>query len=200
MKKIILGLIMGVMALSASAMTFGVNTYKQSGGLYIDAWGEIVLSDVEDFEAFLAKNKLPAGTEVWLQSGGGSVWAAQEMTKQIRSHGFNTAVGGMCESACTDMFLGGKNRYLLSDGKMGYHAASVSDEYMAEFDNIEILELGQWFGASEIYFGLQYITPGKHLNFAKLIFDTHNRVESSIMMFPSTQTLLNAGVATKIIR
>ena len=43
----------------------------------------------------------------------------------------------MCESACTDMFLGGNNRYLVSDdGKLGYHAASVTEEYMAEVDNI----------------------------------------------------------------
>ena len=201
MKKIILGLIAGVMALSVSAMEFEVKTYTQDGGKYVNAWGPIEVSDAEDFKAFLAKNKLPAGTEIWLYSGGGSVWAAQEMAKMIRSNGFDTAVNGPCESACTDMFLGGKNRYLVSDdGKLGYHAASVSEEYMDEIDDIHILELGQFFGVSEVYFGLQYITPGKHINFAKLIFDAHNRVESSIMMYPSTQMLLNAGVVTKIIR
>ena len=81
MKKIILGLIAGVMALSVSAMEFEVKTYTQDGGKYVNAWGPIEVSDAEDFKEFLDKNKLPAGTEIWLQSGGGSVWAAQEMTK-----------------------------------------------------------------------------------------------------------------------
>ena len=31
--------------------------------------------------AFIAKNKLPAGTEMWLYSGGGDVYAAQEMAE-----------------------------------------------------------------------------------------------------------------------
>ena len=93
----------------------------------------------------------------------------------IRAGGFDTAVGGLCLSACTDMFLGGKNRYLLGEGKLGYHAASLTDEWMADKKDIHILELGQYFGIAEIHFGLQYITPGKHLNFVKLLFDTHNR-------------------------
>ena len=172
--------------------------YTQDGERYVDAWGEIVVSDAEDFKAFLAKNNLPAGTEVWLYSGGGNVWAAQEMSKLIRSNGFDTAVNGTCASACGDMFLGGNNRYLVGEGKLGYHAASVPEEYMAKIADIEVLELGQYFGVSEVYFGLQYITPGKHLNFAKLLFDTHNRIESSIMMYPSAQTLFDAGVVTHI--
>ena len=66
---------------NARAMEFEVNTYPESGEQYVDAWGEIVVSDAEDFEAFLAKNNLPAGTDIWLYSGGGNVWAAQEMAK-----------------------------------------------------------------------------------------------------------------------
>ena len=200
MKKIILGLIAGVMALSVSAMEFEVKTYTQGGGQYVNAWGPIVISDPEDFKAFIAENKLPAGTEMWLYSGGGSVYASQEMAKMIRSNGFDTAVNGPCESACTDMYLGGNNRYLTSDGKLGYHAASLTEEYMDKIDDIYILELGQFFGVSEVYFGLQYITPGKHINFVKLVFDTHNRIESSIMMYPSAQTLFDAGVVTKILK
>ena len=66
---------------NALAMEFEVKTYTESGEQYVNAWGEIVVSDAEDFEAFLAKNNLPAGTDIWLYSGGGSVWAAQEMAK-----------------------------------------------------------------------------------------------------------------------
>ena len=200
MKKIILGLIMGVMALSASAMTFEVKKYTDDGVVYISAWGPVVPDDGDKLRAFIAKHKFEAGTTMWLHSGGGDIFAAQEMAKQIRLGGFNTAVGGLCLSACTDMYLGGNERYLVGEGQLGYHAASMPNEYLAQIADLYILEIGQFLGVSEVYFGLQYITPGKHINYVKLLFDTHQRADSSIMMYPSARTLFDAGVVTSVIK
>ena len=200
MKKIILGLIMGVMAFSASAMEFEVKKYSDGSGIYILATELIVAGDEEKFEAFIAKHKFKAGTEIWLHTGGGNVAAAHSMAKLIRSNGFDTAVQGQCLSACTDMFLGGNNRYLVGEGQLGYHAASVPDAYMASVSDIYILELGQFLGVNEVLFGLQHITPGKHINFVKLLYDVHYRDDSSVIMYPSAQRLLDAGVVTRVFK
>ena len=120
------------------------------------------------------------------------------MAKLIRSNGFDTVVNGQCLSACTDMFLGGNGRYLSGEGQLGYHAASVSDAYMASVPDIYILELGQFIGVNEVLFGLQYITPGSHINFVQLLFDVHERDDSSVIMYPSPKQLFAAGITTRL--
>ena len=196
---IVIGLTLGF-ANNALAMTFTVATVQGGTERYIQGFGAVEDGDVEKLQAILDNNNLPSGTYLSLHSGGGIVDVGHELASLIRDSGLNTIVvaGNLCLSACTDIFLGGNTRIMQQNGGLGYHAASVSDEWMASVKDIYILEVGQWLGIKEINFGLQYITPGKHLNFVRLLFDVHDRDDSSVMMYPSAQTLFDAGITTSV--
>lgn len=62
---------------------------------------------------------------VRLNSKGGRVEPALKMLKIIRAHKLDTVVTAECSSACTIVFLGGKERWMAEDAKFGFHSASV---------------------------------------------------------------------------
>ena len=138
MKKIILGLIMGVMAFSASAMECqGEVLYRDTGDTYTPGKAHIEADD--NVTQLLARC---TSTTNWYRMYSSvihtSIWAAQNMSLQIRNAGFDTRVplGYECWSACTDMFLGGNERIVEQDisqsGILAYHAASLPDEVLEE--------------------------------------------------------------------
>ena len=187
-------------AQASNAMTFTVETVQGGTERYIQGWGVVEDGDVEKLQAILDNNNLPVGTYLSLHSGGGLVDVGHGLTSLIRDSGLNTIVlaGNVCLSACTDIFLGGTVRIMQQEGSLGYHAVSVPDDWMALQPDIYILEVGQFLSIKEILFGLQYITPGSHLNFVQLLFDVHYRNDSSVMMYPSAQTLFAAGITTQL--
>jgi hypothetical protein len=62
---------------------------------------------------------------VRLNSNGGRLAEAQKISDMIRARGLSTFVTNQCVSVCTIVFLGGKQRYLLSTAKLGFHQASL---------------------------------------------------------------------------
>lgn len=62
------------------------------------------------------------------ESAGGDLNAAMWIAREIRSHKINTAVDGLCASACAIIFMGGESRQML-DGqnlartRLGFHGA-----------------------------------------------------------------------------
>ncbi len=64
----------------------------------------------------------PKATQVVLFSRGGSVMEASIIARYIANRGMNTFVDGVCISACTQIFAGGKQRVLGTTGHMGFHA------------------------------------------------------------------------------
>ena len=183
---------------SANAMEFKVMQYTDTGDTYILAYGPIEADDNAEFKQFLLDNPLPVGTDVLLNSPGGSVWASQNMAYQIRNAGFNTWVpsGYQCWSACTDMFLGGIER--TAQGIMAYHAASLTEEYMEGMTSQEILQIGQTIGTNDLYFAILMVTEGKEWKVAQLHVEIHNREDTSVFYHPSPKQLFDAGITTEL--
>lgn len=115
------GLLAGSVAHAAE-----ITPLKLENGNAILVIGKIELDDARKFRA--AAEGLTQAT-VFLESDGGSVFAAVEMGKLIRVRKFGTAVinDSSCNSACGLIWLAGTPRALSRSGRVGFHAA-YSDE------------------------------------------------------------------------
>ncbi|HEY3075458.1 MAG TPA: hypothetical protein VGJ74_09820 [Burkholderiales bacterium] len=97
-------LVLSALAVSAQAMEFRV------------AGNELHLrGKVEGYEFALLKDALAEhpsiDTIVFRASPGGDAWTAYRVGERIRDGGLRTVLAGPCHSACTIMFLGGKQRH-----------------------------------------------------------------------------------------
>lgn len=63
----------------------------------------------------------PAITTVRLTSPGGRVVEARELGEIIRARGLTTVASGTCSSACTVIFMAGRERLLAPTGSLGFH-------------------------------------------------------------------------------
>ena len=88
-------------ALAGQAMTVQVQ------GNVVFATGP-VLDDLPQFEA--AFEKPGVDTVAFVNSPGGDLWTGLRVGRLIASRGFNTVAAGSCVSACSIMFMGGKQR------------------------------------------------------------------------------------------
>jgi hypothetical protein len=83
--------------------------------------------DVGTFVALMAARRKPA--VVFLDGPGGAAWTGLQIGRLIRRYGCLTAVADnvQCTSACALAWLGGKERYMGANARIGFHAASVTD-------------------------------------------------------------------------
>src|SRR6266487_6885060 len=79
----------------------------------------------EDGDQFAAKTASLPSAFVAFSSDGGSLVAGLRIGEAIRRKGFSTIVpdGQRCASACALAWLGGVERFIGTDGKIGFHAA-----------------------------------------------------------------------------
>lgn len=98
--------------------------------------GEIRPGFFEDFSKVLNDN--PDIEDVFLGSGGGSVWDAIQAGLLIRSKGINTSLYADCLSACPLIFLGGAmDRIIWSPyPRLGFHRVSVEDVPVSDSDPV----------------------------------------------------------------
>ena len=101
MKRAVAFLIFAIYALAGQAMTVLVQ------GNVVFATGQ-VLDDLAQFEA--AFDKPGVDTVAFVNSPGGDLWTGLRVGRLIASRGFNTVAAGSCVSACSIMFMGGKQR------------------------------------------------------------------------------------------
>jgi hypothetical protein len=68
---------------------------------------------------------------VFFESPGGSLGTGIGLGQIIRQRGFTTAVADYtkCTSACALAWLGGRERFMGKDARIGFHAASISRYY-----------------------------------------------------------------------
>ncbi|MFZ2267516.1 MAG: hypothetical protein WAV95_08030 [Azonexus sp.] len=66
----------------------------------------------------------PAATSVLLESGGGRLHEARKIADLVRARHLNTYTEAMCASACTYIFLAGKDRAATPNARIGFHQAS----------------------------------------------------------------------------
>jgi hypothetical protein len=83
--------------------------------------------DIGTFVGLAAARKKPA--IVFLDGPGGAAWTGLQIGRLIRQYGYSTAVADntQCTSACALAWLGGKERYMGTNARIGFHAASVTD-------------------------------------------------------------------------
>ena len=104
-----------------------ITTEVRSSATFVRITGEIVSGDADKFKSVTAN--LTGDVGVVLSSGGGAVGDGLEIGATIRRKGFDTLVlnGGTCASVCGLIWLGGKNRFIAKQGRVGFHAAFSRD-------------------------------------------------------------------------
>lgn len=136
-----------------------------------------------------------------LNSGGGDIWAGEEMGRMVRDFELDTVVAGECSSSCVSIFLAGKNRRMMRGGKIGFHGRSWSPESVERYYTRNrkderwetAFEFGSWIyedTQEEIFEELSYmlergVDPGFAIKTIK---------PRAFIWFPSRAELLGAGV------
>lgn len=92
------------------------------GGAEITFIGGVHAGSAAEFRALLDQN--PAVRTIHLESPGGLLQEGHAVAAIIRARGLDTYIRGQCFSACTLMFLAGRNRYLKDGAQIGFHAPS----------------------------------------------------------------------------
>jgi len=70
---------------------------------------------------------------VVLESRGGQIYEGRGLSKLFTESELDTYVYGECSSACTTAFIGGKRRYVGSQGKLGFHQYWVKTTEYSKF-------------------------------------------------------------------
>ena len=129
------------------------------GFYYINAFGPIVAGDDDKFEKLLLRFAPPPVTCIYIDSAGGNVEAAINIGRKIRAHRFPTQIGrlllthegrptpiikrdlvaGICMSAATLMYLGGRLRHWTDGAKFGVHQFSYKNPSPEHIGQSQIL-------------------------------------------------------------
>lgn len=96
-----------------------------------DLPAEIVAEDYDKLRALLRRN--PDIETLVLNSGGGSLWAGEEMARLVIDYGLDTHVEGECSSASVTLFLAGKSRSMARGSKIGFHKNTWSASEIKEY-------------------------------------------------------------------
>ena len=90
-----------------------------NNGTMLDFSGGVSFGTAKEFETML--KAMDNVRTVRLNSNGGRIAEAQKISDLISARGLSTYVTHQCASACTIIFLGGKQRYLQATAKLGFH-------------------------------------------------------------------------------
>jgi hypothetical protein len=96
--------------------------------------GEIVKGDADHFKSLIKSEKIERAV-VMLHSPGGRLDDAITIGANIHERGFVTLVGdnGTCASACADIWLAGKVRYVSEEAAIGFHRAALRDKKTGKY-------------------------------------------------------------------
>ena len=136
---------------------------------------------------------------------GGYLPTASAIAEYLIRHDINTEAIGECDSACTQIFLGGKTRALAPGAKLGFHRPHLVKEreqkfyeenhikkgWKDRFDyGIDTYDLAMVHMAKSIEYML---SRGVDIDFILKKYST----SSYDMWYPSREELLEAGVVTE---
>ena len=113
----------GIYEIVAGDPRLGSHQFKVlNNGTMLDFSGGISFGTAKEFELML--KAMDNVRTVRLNSNGGRIAEAQKISDLIRARGLSTYVSQHCASACTVVFLGGKQRQLNAAAKLGFHQPS----------------------------------------------------------------------------
>lgn len=146
--------------------------------------GTFELGITDDVRDHLERH--PATRTVVLDSPGGNIFEARGLARLFRDDGLDTLVTDRCSSACTIAFIGGRQRSLARDARLGFHRYRIDANYPA---------LGSDPEAAQRRDRELYTEAGVSAGFVERMFDA----DANGLWMPSPQALRRAGVVTRIV-
>lgn len=147
--------------------------------------GSLELGVTKKLEAILQQH--PAVTAMVLESHGGHIYESRGIAKLIWRYGLNTYVAGSCSSACTTAFMGGVERVLGADGRLGFHQYGLSAKLPLPY-----LDLAKEQEKDRRFYRSRDVAE----DFLERVFDAaHTEI-----WFPSHEALLAAGVVHRVAK
>jgi hypothetical protein len=116
-----------------------------------------------------------------LEGPGGHVGVGTRLGDMIKAHGLDTLTNEFCASACTEAFIWGKNRYLRSGAKLGFHSVSGESKNAIVMGKRRALENLRAAGLTEDFIARSFEVPGDRL------------------WYPTYDELREANVITEIV-
>jgi hypothetical protein len=152
-----------------------------ANGQMLEFSGGITFGVAKEMEGFL--NAMGGVKTIRLNSIGGRILEAQKMSDIIKARALSTLVVRDCLSACTIVFLGGKERYVASTARLGFHQPAFRGMTTSERRGTiaEEIQRLQRFGLS------------------KAFAERANTATPSGMWYPDKGELLKEHVVTKVI-
>jgi len=123
----------------------------------------------------------PDITGLSLDSKGGNIFAARAMALVLRQKGMDTVVNNSCFSACTIVFLAGRNRAIGPDGKLGFHGYAFDGP-----NRVQTLDIADEEARDRAVF--------RRIGIAADFLDRAFAVRPPALWIPSRAVLLKAGV------
>jgi hypothetical protein len=151
--------------------------------MHVNVKGAFEFGMTENLAKFL--DLYPKVTGVVLESDGGQVYEGRGMAYMVKNRKLDTYVYGICKSACATAFIGGANRYLGKNAKLGFHQYGLELKFPNPLYDVKAEQ------EKEIEF---YRLQGITANFLERVFSSPH----SNIWFPSNDDLIASGVATDL--
>jgi hypothetical protein len=152
-----------------------------NSGQELEFAGGITFGAAKAFERF--SDALPSLRTVRLTSIGGRIFEAQLIAAQIKKRDLNTYAPNYCISACTIIFLNGRERFMNPGSRIGFH--------QPDFPGVSNLERRELIATERARLTSLGVSPA----FADKVIST----PPSQVWYPTTAELLAEHVATKVL-
>jgi len=173
----------GVLEILAGDKRLGPHHFKvMNNGTMLDFSGGISFGTAREFETML--NAMDNVRTVRLNSIGGRIAEAQKISDLIRARRLSTYVTQQCLSACTIVFLGGRQRYLFASARLGFHQSYFRGQTAAD----------KRLGIAREEARLE------HFGLSRAFAEHANAAGPTGMWFPGQSELLSEHVVTMIIQ
>jgi ATP-dependent protease ClpP protease subunit len=144
--------------------------------------GEIGFGATSEIEALLDAH--PEVTLLHLSSHGGRVMEARRLHDAIRRRGLTTFSATLCASACTIAFMGGKERVVTAEARIGFHQSMIVggapvEQAMMKSSDVRLL-----------------LDDGVERAFVERAYATPN----SEVWYPDAEEMLRAHFVTRVLR
>lgn len=149
-------------------------------GTEIEITGGIKFGLAADFERVIKAS--PRIKVVHLHSFGGRLGEADKLRRAIEARGLITYVSARCESACTLIFAGGRERWVARSGGLGYHGPAFPGMTAADL------------APSVLAWKAAYVEAGLSASFV----DRGLAVPSNKMWRPTVEELVAANAVTHL--
>lgn len=150
-------------------------------GAELEFSGGITFGAAKEFARFI--DAMGALAVVHLNSKGGRIEEAQRIGDLIKKRGLDTFVSGSCLSACTIIFLSGKNRFVTDTAKVGFHQPNFAG--LTEENRIDLAKKEE--------------SRLRRLGLSAAFAKRANEVPPEDIWTPEASELIKEGVATRIV-